>query len=359
MVPGAKFKLTHPRPDQNGEYLIVEARYRLEMDAGGEDDRGVFRCRFKAIPARHTFRSPAWTPVPRIGLQTATVVAPRGDPYAADKHGRIKVQFHWETFDPSGADPSQRAWVRAAQGWAGRNWGTMFLPRAGDEVVVAFLDGDPDHPIVIGSLYNNANAAPFALPEYGAISTLCTRSLGGSAGERNELRFNDKDMQVLVYTDGRNDNYVKKDQFTLVGQNAHVIVNGEQRVRVEEQHLTVSGDQNSNVGKNSWMKVSEDMVRHAGKSVLIKGDVSVVLESDVGISLKCGESFVALSPAGLRISSPLTQIDGELVRVTGELVELNCAGGGGMSAGQSPRGPAAAPKTPDEADDGSKFVKSS
>jgi type VI secretion system secreted protein VgrG len=356
--PGWRFQLSgHPCSDQNDSYLITEARYRLAMDSDSVDGAArTFHCRFKAIRARQAFRSRPWTAIPRAGLQTATVVAPRGDPYAADKHGRIKVQFHWETFNASEADASQRAWVRVAQGWAGRKWGAMFLPRAGQEVVVAFLDGDPDHPIVVGSLYNNVNAPPFDLPAHGGISTLRTASLGEDASERNELRFNDKDMQVLVYTDGRCDSYVKKDQLAWVGNDSHLIVDGEQRIHVHEQHLTIAGDQNSDVGRNSWMTVKQNVVRHAGGSVLIKGDLSVVVEADLGVSLKSGGSFVSVTPAGVEISGDLVQVNGELVRMKGTAIMLNCGPAAGAGAAKPPPGPASGPHQPDKADDGSKFI---
>ncbi|ARP89543.1 hypothetical protein CAL14_03930 [Bordetella genomosp. 9] len=347
IAPGCRFRLVrHPDSKQNGEYLITGARYSVRAGRGGYDAsaRGstaaVFDCRFKVIRASQTYRPGPSAPVPRAGLQTATVVSAGGAPYMADKHGRIKLKFHWEVFNPPGADAGQRAWVRVAHPWSGRQRSAIFLPRAGDEVLVAFLDGDPDHPVVIGSLHNNLNTPPFELPTHGAISAIRTASVANGGKQRNELRFNDKDLQLLFYTDGRSDSYVRQSRFTRVEDSEHLFVGKEQRVQAHDQHLTVLGNQHGTIKGNVWCKAGSNLVQQAGQTVHIKGGVSVLIEADVGVSLKSGSSVVTLTPAG--------------VEIFGTAVQINCPGGNG--AAQAPPGPPGEPHEPEEADKGSDFL---
>lgn len=361
--PGGVFSLTgHPRADQNDDYLVVQATYRLQagdytqqgIGAPDHDEPGarpssfaatrsepVFDCSFRALPRRIPFRPLRSTPRPRAGVQTALVIAAPGDELATERHARVKVQFHWEQLDPPPASETmRRCWVRVAQGWAGRNWGMVFMPRAGQEVVVAFVDGDPDHPLVIGGLYNSANPPPYALPVHESISAIRTASLAGD-GERNELRFNDKDLQLLLYAGGRADSYVKRDALAWVGEDAHAIVQGTQLVKVGAHDFTVDGAQRVKVGTSASFSAGTDVLHEArvnyavkGEIVHIKGGASVVIEAAAMLTLKCGGSFVTITPAGVQISGPL--------------VGLNSGGAAGSAPGGSPQ----TPNAPKKADDG-------
>lgn len=347
--PGGVFSLTgHPRADQNDDYLVTEARYRLRLgdyapraEALTRSDP-VFDCTFRALPKDRPFRAPATTSRPQAGLQTATVVAESGDEMATEQRGRIKVQFHWEQLDPPRADDRmKRCWVRVAQGWAGRNWGMVFMPRAGQEVIVAFVDGDPDRPLVVGCLYNSANPLPYALPAHEAISTIRTASLAGD-GEHNELRFNDKNLQLLLYAGGRADTYVKQSAHEWVGEDAHAIVAGKRVAKVGGYDLTVEGGKRVKVGGSASLSAGVDVLHEAranysvkGEIVHVKGGASVVIEAQAMLTLKCGGSFVTITPAGVQISGPL--------------VGLNSGGAAGSAPGASPE----APSAPKKADDGS------
>lgn len=348
--PGGLFKLTgYPRSDQNGEYLVTAATYSLESDdfqptrQAGQRPRTTFECTFSALPTSKPYRAQRLTPRPHAGLQTALVVAPGKDEIATDAHGQVKVQFHWEQFNPPAAsERMQRCWVRVAQNWAGRNWGAIFLPRAGQEVVVAFLDGDVDHPLVVGCVYNSTNQPPYALPGNEAVSTIRTKSIGED-NERNELRFNDKDLQLLLYTGGRYDSYVKKNGLTWIGEDEHAIVEGRQLVKVgADQHLTVSGSQNVKVGSTASFDAGANIIQRAGANYLlngqivhVKGGMNVVIEAGVMLTLKAADSFVTIGPTGVQISGPL--------------VGLNSGGAAGSAQSASP----AKPDEPKKADDGS------
>ncbi|WP_235610684.1 type VI secretion system Vgr family protein [Bordetella sp. H567] len=348
--PGAWFRMTdHPRADQNDEYLVVSADYRLGGDdytaapRAAHERKPVFDCTFSAIPRQQPWRAACATPVPRPGLQTAMVVAPDGEPMATDAHGRVKVQFHWEQFNPPKASQRmQRCWVRVAQAWAGKGWGAVFVPRAGQEVVVDFLDGDPDHPMIVGSVYNSRNPPPYIGAGHAEIAAIRTDSLGDGEKDRNELRFNDKALQVLLYTGGRFDTYVKKSGFTWVGEDEHRTVKGRQLLHAGAQHISVSGSRKVKVDGSASLKAAVNVLHQAGMSyvvngemVHIKGGATVVIEAEAMVSLKVGNSFISVNAAGVQISGPI--------------VALNSEGAAGSGPGGSPE----SPETPEKADDGS------
>lgn len=347
--PGGVFSLTeHPRDEQNRDYLVTEARYRIRIgdyaplrDAPARSEP-IFDCTFRALPTDRPFKPARVTPRPHAGLQTATVVAGCGDKMATEQHGRIKVQFHWEQLDPPAANERvKRCWVRVAQGWAGRNWGMVFMPREGQEVIVAFIDGDPDHPLVVGCLYNSANPPPYVLPAHEAISAIRTASLADD-GEHNELRFDDKKLQLLLYAGGRADSYVKQSAHAWVGQDAHAIVEGKQLQKVGAHDLTVDASQRVKVGASASLSAGGNVLHEARANYSVKGEIvhvnggaSVVIEAGAMLTLKCGGSFVTISPAGVQVSGPL--------------VGLNSGGAAGSAPGGSPE----TPSTPKKADDGS------
>jgi type VI secretion system secreted protein VgrG len=227
---GSKFKLEgHPRTDENREYLVVGATHRCTSEAfktgagsgqGGPKQKRFF-CDFCAIPADSVFRPARVTPKPRIqGPQTAIVVGKSGEEIFTDKFGRIKVQFHWDRY--SRADENSPCWVRVSQLWAGKNWGAMFLPRIGMEVIVEFLEGNPDRPIVTGAVYNGVSEPPYKLPENATMSTIKSNSSPGGQGF-NEIRFEDKKdkEQVFIHAQKDEDIRVEKDAKEWIGKDRH------------------------------------------------------------------------------------------------------------------------------------------
>ncbi|MHC4326120.1 MAG: type VI secretion system Vgr family protein, partial [Planctomycetota bacterium] len=174
ICPGCTFSLTeHPRDDQNDEYLITSVEYHIEggeaFSENAEGSEDIVSCVFTAIKSSQPFRSPRTTPKPKVsGPQTAIVVGPSDEEIYTDEYGRVKVKFHWDRY--SKADENSSCWIRVAHVWAGRNWGAIYTPRIGQEVIVDFLEGDPDKPIVTGRVYNDQAMPPYELPGNKTIS---------------------------------------------------------------------------------------------------------------------------------------------------------------------------------------------
>ena len=396
---GYTFKVpNHPRADQNREYHVLSAKYKLETDSyessGQAGQVPTYMCDFSVIESSRPFRAPRVTPKPVVqGPQTAIVAGKQGEEIWIDKYGRIKVQFHWDRY--SKADETSSCWVRVAQSWAGKNWGSIFIPRVGQEVIVEFLEGDPDRPIVTGSVYNARSMPPYDLPANATMSTIKSNSSKGGQGF-NEIRFEDKKgkEQIFVHGEKNLDVRVKNDTYESIGNERHLVVKKDQLEKVEGDkhsmvtgdrlsktdgdqgdtiagsrmakidggdHLTVAGDHNvkasgdvnldgaKNINQKAGMKVSvtagTDLHEKAGTSyaveggttVHIKGGMTVVVEGGMQLSLKVGGNFIDINPAG--------------VFIQGTMVMINSGGAAGAGSGSSPTSPAApeAPDAPKEA----------
>lgn len=232
---GGKFTLEkHPRKDLNAEYII----YALSISASLTE----YSNSFQAIPATVQFRTMASTPKPRIaGLQTAVVTGPQGEEIHTDKYGRIKVQFHWD--QKGKKDEKTTCFIRVNQSWAGKAWGRLFLPRIGQEVLVSFVNGDPDRPLVIGSVYNAEQTVPYALPANKTKSTLKTRSsLKGGTEDFNEIYFEDKKGEELFYQHAQKNMtiMVEFDRQKTVGNNETNKIKKNRTTTIEEEHETLN-----------------------------------------------------------------------------------------------------------------------
>jgi type VI secretion system secreted protein VgrG len=343
---GCTFSLTeHPRGDQNREYMVTSAEYKVDMgdfysvgEGSGQCDYSVS---FTAIDAKQPFRAPRTTPKPSIpGPQTAIVVGPSGEEICTDKYARVKVQFHWDRYGK--ADENSSCWIRVAQVWAGKKWGAMYIPRIGQEVIVEFLEGDPDQPIITGRVYNGQATPPYDLPSNQTMSTLKSNSSKGGKGF-NEIRFEDKkgDEQIFIHAEKDQDIRVKNDAKEWIGQDRHLIVKRDQLEEVRgDKHLTVKGDQNEKIngsvsldaGMDLQQKVGMKYGLEAGMDVHIKGGMKVIIEAGMQLSLKAAGGFVDIGPAGVSISGPM--------------VMINSGGAAGAGSGCSPD----AAKLPKEAD---------
>ena len=348
LAVGHTFQLTEfSRQDQCRNYLVTAAEYEWRMDEYDSTDEApvrepVYVCRFRAIDANQPFRTPRTTPRPLIrGPQTAIVVGPKGEEVWTDEYGRVKVQFHWDRYGK--ADENSSCWIRVAQVWAGKKWGGMYIPRIGQEVIVEFLEGDPDRPIITGRVYNGAAMPPYDLPAAKTMSTLKSNSSKGGDGF-NEIRFEDKKGQEQIFVHGEKDEdiRIKNDGREWIGRDRHLIVKRDQMERVEgDKHGEVKGDRNEKIGgslseqigADSQHKVGQKQAVEAGTEIHLKAGQKVVIEAGMQLTIKAAGGFVDIGPAG--------------VTIQGTLVRINSGGAAGSGSGCSPD----KPTTPKEADD--------
>lgn len=201
MMPGYKFTLEdHPRDDLNDTYNIYEVEHFFDFKS---ENKRPYQNRFVCFPNDTPFR-PDPVPKPRIySNQVALVTGPDGEEIHTDEHGRIKVYFYWDQYGEQ--DDTSSCWVRVSQAWSGKGWGFVFIPRIGMEVIVTFVEGDPDRPMVVGCVYNGENTPPYDLPAEKTKSTLKTNSTKEGSDEFNELRFEDKKDSEQIYMRAQKD----------------------------------------------------------------------------------------------------------------------------------------------------------
>ncbi|MDP9152488.1 MAG: type VI secretion system tip protein VgrG [Myxococcota bacterium] len=257
----------HPREDQNQEYLVVTSWYDAAVsgyETGGADT--FYRCSFAAIPSSRQFRAAEETSKPRVeGPQTAIVVGPSGEEIWTDSYGRVKLQFHWDR--DGKADENSSCWVRVSQMWAGTNWGAMHIPRIGQEVIVDFLEGDPDRPIVTGRVYNASNMPPYDLPKNGTQSGVKSRSTkGGAIPNFNEIRFEDRKGHEEFHVQA------ERNQSTLVKAN---------------QTVSVGADRTLSVGANETISVGAKRATTVAK----KDTVVLQDEHEITVSKKVTQTY--------------------------------------------------------------------
>ncbi len=252
-IPGFTFTLSdHELEAFNQEYLLVEVLHEgsqpqvLEELSGGNGFS--YSNQFLGIPSSVTLRPERNTPKPVVeGVQTAIVTGPAGEEIYPDEYGRVKVQFHWDREGKN--DEKSSCWIRVSQAWAGAGWGAMYTPRIGHEVIVDFIEGDPDRPIITGRVYHGTNKPPYDLPGEKTKSTIKSdSSLGG--GGSNEFRFEDKKGEEEIYLHGQKDwtIAIDNDKNQTVGNNETLSV-GSNRTK------TVGADQSETIGANKTIKV--------------------------------------------------------------------------------------------------------
>jgi type VI secretion system secreted protein VgrG len=253
------------------------------------------------------------------GAQTAKVTGPEGEEIHTDFHARVKVQFHWDRLGSD--DERSSCWIRVAQSWAGAGWGFTFVPRIGMEVVVTFLDGDPDKPLVTGCVYNGENTTAYGLPGDKTRSTIKTWS-SPSSGGYNELRFEDRagEEQVYVRAERDHDTYVKHDQTVTVDNDRTKVIKGRETNTIQRDRVTrVEGNEAKEMQGNN------DVVVHGGTGYTVTVDQCFYLSADKQVNLVCGGSTVVMTPESIRITSERVSIEGhDKIELIGGVIELNC-----------------------------------
>lgn len=330
---GALYAMTdYPLASQNTDYIITSTT----INVVGEDYTSTpvegqkldpFKCTFTAIRKTAQFRSQSLTPKPFVhGPQTAIVVGPVEEEIYTDEYGRIKVQFHWDRYGK--ADANSSCFIRLAQSWAGKNWGAVVLPRKGQEVVVEFLEGDPDRPIVVGALYNEENKPPYALPTNMTMSVMKSSSSKGGEGF-NEIRFEDKkdSEQIFVHGQKNFDKRILNDSFTWIGNDKHLDVVKDFKLKVDnDKHETTGRDHIEAItrDRNLTIKGKEAIIVEGTHSHTVEGDVTqvykanqsvevtsnyylkgdnIVIEAATNVTIKVGNTYIAMESSGITIGT--------------------------------------------------------
>ncbi|MCL4808961.1 MAG: type VI secretion system tip protein VgrG [Thermoanaerobaculia bacterium] len=247
LVSGYKFTLQR-HFSGDGDYVVTSVRHKASFGAdyrSGKDPLLSYENEFTCIPAALPYRPARTTPRPVVqGSQTAVVVGPSGEEIFTDKYGRVKVQFHWDREGKN--DPSSSCWIRVATSWAGRNWGMIHIPRIGQEVIVDFLEGDPDQPIVVGSVYNADMMPPYSLPANKTQSGVKSRSSkGGSPPNFNEIMFEDKKGGELLKIHAE-----RNQSISVEADETHTVGN--------DRSKSISRDETTSVGRNRTENVAEN-----------------------------------------------------------------------------------------------------
>ncbi len=330
LFPGGQFTLAeHPREDQNRKYLVTGAQYHI---SGGEYASGGaaaldFSCVLNAVGAEHPYRPRPHIARPVVqGPQTAIVVGKAGEEIWTDKYGRIKVQFHWDRLGKD--DENSSCWVRVSQSWAGKGWGAMSVPRIGMEVIVSFLEGDPDRPLVTGCVYNSDTMPPYGLPDNQTRSTIKSNSSKGGEGF-NEIRFEDKKgaEEVFMHAERDFNRVVKNDDTLKVGfetadkGDQAIAIKHDQTLEVgNDQTITVTHDQIETIDNNQTVKIKVDQKVNAG--------ATIVIEAGTSIELKVGGSSIKIEAAKITIKSPEIEIaaDANAKVKAGAMMDVNAGG---------------------------------
>jgi type VI secretion system secreted protein VgrG len=356
-MAGYKFSLTeHDRTDLNSTYVLQW----VSLSATQEH----YANSFTAFPATAVFRPCCMTPKPRItGAQTAIVVGKSGEEIWTDTYGRIKVQFHWDQEGTN--DENSSCWVRVAQTWAGQGWGSLFIPRIGQEVVVSFLNGDPDCPLVTGAVYNAQQTVPYTLPDEQTRSTIKSNSSKGGGGF-NELRFEDKkdaeeiflhaqkDLTVTVQHDCTTE--VLNDATTTIKQNRSVTIQeandtlvvekGNRTLHVQtgnETHevqgtrsVTVTGDETHTNQASLTYKVTGDCTWTITGNLTIDVQGNVTMQAGGSLTNKAGGSLTNDAGGSLTNKAGASLTNDAGASLTNKAaISLTSSGGASQSIGAS------------------------
>jgi len=372
--------LDHYREDMSDKnYVLTRVEHKANQSVGtagliaAEASDQLYANSFDCIPHDVPYVPPRITPKPVVeGVQTAIVVGPNEEEIYTDEHGRVKIQFHW---DREGSwDEESSCWVRVSQLWAGNNWGAIYIPRVGQEVVVSFIEGDPDQPLITGRVYHGINKHPYPLPAEKTKSTIKSNSSPGGGGS-NELRFEDKAGDEEVYLHAQRDWTIAveydKNQTTGNNETAKVEVNRSRTVGSDETIMiganqiknvgsdetltigsnrtktvgadetgsiggnsfetiggnctqSVSGKQLVSVGGNAQYEVAGSLVINAGQAIELTSP-KITLNASTSLEIICGGTTIKLTPGSLKTESPaITTTAGATHDIKGAIVKHNC-----------------------------------
>ncbi|KPP97870.1 type VI secretion system tip protein VgrG [Marinobacter sp. HL-58] len=334
---GAKVELTeHDNPKLNRDWLFTRITHTGEQPQALEEDSGggatTYHNAFNAIPGDRTWRPQVKHRQMMDGPQIALVTGPEGEEIHCDEHGRVKVRFPWDRYSKN--DEHSSAWLRVSQGWAGGQYGFMAIPRIGHEVIVSFLDGDPDQPIITGRTYHATNTPPYALPEHKTRTTLKTQTHKGEGS--NELRFEDEADKEQIYlhaqkdldllTENNRTEVIKNDSHLTVDNHRKAHIKGNDHCTVDgEKRESLGGDCSQDIGGTFHQKSAQGTLSEAGTEVHHKAGAKVVLDAGAELTISAGGSLLKLDPSGVTLAGPG--------------IKINSGGSPGSGCGQQSRLP--------------------
>ncbi len=374
LTAGHRFTLeNHPRANVDGELRLLTVTHRGEQPQSLEQDAPAksfeYDNSFVAMSQKQPYRPPRVTRRPVVrGVQTATVTGPPGEEIHVDEWGRVKIQFHWDRID--GFDDDSSCWVRVSQLWAGNGWGAMFIPRIGHEVIIDFIEGDPDRPILTGRIYHGLNATPYPLPNCKTKSTIKSDTYQG--GGYNEFRYEDqkgaeqifmhaqRNLDIKVLNDrmesvlhdrhltvgafdagakvGDFHEMVMRDRTIQIHRNHHEHIGGDLRIRVggidgvghtdrtnegnyrdhvlmnhhltvdKDQHLKIGGQEHQHIVGNAFRKVDGRQALEVSNELHLRA-ATVIIEASRGLTIKGPGGFVTIDPSGVIIQGTLVRIN--------------------------------------------------
>lgn len=340
LAVGSTFKLQgYPRSDQNREYLVVSASHMLVSDAydsspsAGQGEE--YSCTFSTMHIQETFRPARLTPKPMVqGPQTAVVVGPSGEEIHTDKYGRVKVQFHWDRYGKR--DENSSCWVRVSHPTAGKSWGSVQIPRVDQEVIISFLEGDPDQPIITGRVYNADQMPPHGLPQAGMVSGMKSNSTPGGGGY-NEMSMDDTKGKEKVTVHGQYDmnTTVEHDQTNTVNNKFTETIKSDATIKITEGNYRhdivagtatyhVKGALTENFDATQATTVKDNItIKSTGGAIVVSSDSAhVKIEAATKITLHTGASTIEMDSGGnIKIDAVNVAINGKTsVTVKGGIV---------------------------------------
>jgi type VI secretion system secreted protein VgrG len=341
-IPGYRFALER-HFNADGQYVITSVAHSAREGAfysGAEAEQGShFSNTFTCLPLALPFRPACSTPKPQVrGCQIAYVVGPSGEDIYTDKYGRVKILFPWDR--EGKGDGSCSCWVRVASSWAGNGWGAIHLPRITQEVVVDFLEGDPDRPIIVGSVYNGNNMPPYELPDNRTQSTVKSRSSkGGGTDNFNEIRFEDKMGSEEVYFQAEKDlnSLVKNDETRTVKHDRKVTIeNDDSKDVTHDLKLTVGNNRTASIASNDSTTIGKDQTQTVGSnstvsigsnnSETVGGSESVTIGGSQTVTIGGSESHTAASRTTTIMGSDSTTIAGSVTLTAGGGLTITSGG---------------------------------
>ena len=343
----------HPREDQNRKYLVTALTVRAKLEAyEASSSAGNYQCEFAAIPSDQQYRPPRRTPKPFVqGPQTAVVTGPSGEEIFTDKHGRVKVQFHWDRYGTK--DEKSSCWIRVSQPWAGKGWGGVSIPRIGQEVVIDFLEGDPDQPLVTGRVYNAEAMPPYGLPAAAVISGMKTQthkgqgfnemSMDDTAGKEKITIHGQYDMGTTVLHDQTstvNNNRTDKvgvDDSETIGSNQTLSVGANQSISVgADRSKSVTGNETTTVNghRSETVNAGEDVTVNGARSHTVNGTQTTTISIAEAHTVGAGRAHTVGGGEAVTVgAAQVVSVGGAQMVSVGAVQKVNVGGLQSFSVG--------------------------